>query len=1019
MENCSKVVLFFALCIGVFAHGSWAQEWRTKLDRALKSFESSHYKVAAQQLELLEPIVEDHFGSNPEDTTYAGLLESLGQCYEMLGDNKKSEIKYLTSKASYKAITGDSSKNYARITVLLGSLYSDMGRYADANVEFDVAQRIYKKVFWEENIIYADLINNIGLLKDRMGLYQEAIPHYKTSLSIFKKNSNNTEEYASVLNNLAISYYHMGRFAESEKYYLESLQLNKNIHGARSAEYAKILSNLSSLYKIVGRFKESIELTSESLEIRKHIHGEHHPIYANSLNNLASIYSDMGELGKAVELYRQAIEIEKDNNPTEYAIFLNNLARAYQSMELYLESEHTFHKALKVFGEAHGVDHPYYAIFQKNLGYLYFVKGDYTSTEILWEQVLAVQKKRLGEDNAFYAKAILNLGLLKNRMGKYEESKTMIEQGTEKLLKLIDQSYQFMSSRDKKQFWYMVSESFEQLNYDLSSSYINGHQQQMAGLMYDVQLAIKALILDSSRKIKYIINQSQDSSIIALYDTWVAKREQVSKAYSLPASARLDKGIDLSSLNDTISWLEKQLAIKSQVFSNNAINRWKWQDVQKCLKEGEVAIELIRTREFDMGFTDSVRYIALIITSDPLQQPKMVIIPNGNQLENDLLRKYKTALEHHEQTGGLYSYYCSPIAAALPGISKVYLSVDGVYNIINLNTLYNPETNSYVLDEIDIQQVTSTKDLIRFKKYPSEINLPRSAVLMGDPMYNFTDSEYRELIASSDDISRSTHSLDGVIAVQELLPLSNSRTEIINIQGLLEEEGWQVKTYVEKEAIEENAKNSHNPTILHIATHGYFDQNPNIKMTPTIKLNLDQLPLMKSGLLLAGASNYYNTDDRPGVEDGILTAYESATLDLQATELVVLSACESGLGEISIGEGVYGMQRGFTIAGARSILMSLWKVNDAATQELMSTFYRNWLESGDKRQAFRQAQISLREKYPKPIHWGGFVMVGENTILKSQSYLTTWLFLLLVSIVIISMVLYHSYNKTKMRVKQG
>ncbi len=197
---------------------------------------------------------------------------------------------------------------------------------------------------------------------------------------------------------------------------------------------------------------------------------------------------------------------------------------------------------------------------------------------------------------------------------------------------------------------------------------------------------------------------------------------------------------------------------------------------------------------------------------------------------------------------------------------------------------------------------------------------------------------------------------------------------------------WDVRKHLGDEALEEVVKSVNNPQVLHFATHGYFLRDcggmKNDGRTFGIDLKYySENPLLRSMLFFSGAENSINkdtsTNSNTKFEDGLLTAYEAMNLNLQNTELVVLSACETGLGTLKNGEGVYGLQRAFIQAGAKSLIMSLWKVNDSATQELMTFFYKTWLGGKSKREAFYSAQCELKKKYPEPYYWGAFVMVGE------------------------------------------
>jgi CHAT domain-containing protein len=288
----------------------------------------------------------------------------------------------------------------------------------------------------------------------------------------------------------------------------------------------------------------------------------------------------------------------------------------------------------------------------------------------------------------------------------------------------------------------------------------------------------------------------------------------------------------------------------------------------------------------------------------------------------------------------------------LKGKKLIYISPDGTYNQLNLNTLKKPDAD-YVINRYDLVIIGNSKDLIALKGKKAKV-LKKNATLIGFPDYG-----------------------PGEIAV-----LPGTKVEIDGISRLLKGSGYQVKQFTQKVATEANLKSVKAPTVMHIATHGYFLQDVDESSTAFgISMeNANDNPLLRSGLMLAGAGTTVSGTRMPNLEsndNGILTAYEAMNLNLEGTDLVVISACETGLGDIKAGEGVYGLQRAFLVAGADALIMSLWKVDDAATQQLMSNFYSNWLKLGNKQKAFKQAQLQLMTKFKDPYYWGAFVMMGQ------------------------------------------
>ncbi|RFP63410.1 CHAT domain-containing protein [Hymenobacter lapidiphilus] len=430
------------------------------------------------------------------------------------------------------------------------------------------------------------------------------------------------------------------------------------------------------------------------------------------------------------------------------------------------------------------------------------------------------------------------------------------------------------------------------------------------------------------------------------------------------------------------------------------------QQVQRALQPGEVAVELVRYRWFRRSFTDTIYYSAYI-TTPTSAAPQLVVLKNGNELEERAMLAYRRLNHIPARNWGsisvsstrgpadakaLYEAYWGPIARAIPpGTSTVYLSADGAYLQINLATLQNPATGRYLLDELDLRLVGSTRDLVRSPQQDTLPSRPAHAVLVGDPAFRIENlpaspsdpalpATFTAALPVAITTPRSTYSrTDYWLAAGEVAPLPGTARELAALDSLLRAANWPYQQFVGAAATEENVREVRRPRVLHLATHGFFLAAAPVGKRPpdAVKGELANDAMLRAGLLLAGVSNFRDAPRKPATEDGILTAYEASLLDLQGTELVVLSACETGLGQVQAGEGVYGLQRGFTVAGARTIMMSLWKVDDAVTQELMTAFYRFWLAGSSKRAALLAAQQQVRKRHPEPYYWGAFVLVGE------------------------------------------
>ena len=432
----------------------------------------------------------------------------------------------------------------------------------------------------------------------------------------------------------------------------------------------------------------------------------------------------------------------------------------------------------------------------------------------------------------------------------------------------------------------------------------------------------------------------------------------------------------MDSLVQLANQLEREISQSSGDFAKvYNPNTPTWKDIQRHLKSDEAAIEIIRMHSDD----DQILYAALILRENTLYHPDLVVLGNGDELEGKYFNYYQNVIHFQAFDKYTYNQYWKKIQEKLQGVRKIYFSPDGVFHQINVATLRNPQTNRYLIDETELILVTNTKDILNSPRKTLS-NESLKAVLLARPAFKMNQN------TKSKSLNKLKKQMSDWLVRATFSDLPGTEYEVREIKAVLSKNNWKALTYIGKDAREEVIKSVSNPNVLHIATHGFFLQPYQKNFLQYKQFELDDKPhyefsdpMLRSGLLLAGVQDYMNLEKTQSYdeEDGILTAYEALSLDLDQTDLVVLSACETGLGQVRSGEGVYGLQRAFKIAGAKAVLMSLWKVDDKATQELMQIFYKKWLAHGNKRQAFQEAQQQLRDHYHKPYYWGAFVMLSD------------------------------------------
>ena len=754
---------------------------------------------------------------------------------------------------------------------------------------------------------------------------------------------------AASLNNYAVLHYNLGQYNESEKDFAKALAVIESNKLQVSLPYGIVLNNQAMLFQALGRYESAEKLMNQVMTIGEKLGTNNKS--GNKLrffSNLALLYQQMGKYNEAEGIYQKMQNKITDRTTPDFANVLNNLAILYLVMNKQDKVEDMLQKSAEIYKKNFGENSPAYAKVISDLGNFYRYKGRYADAEPLLKNALRIREESLGTDHPMFAQSQEDLAIFYWKSKDIDKAYPLYHEVMEKSLDFINNYFPPMSDAEKTKYWDLLSPRFHRFyNFALEAAPVNN---QVLNDLFEYRVATKGLLLSSARKISLGILNSGNTELINDYLEWIDAKEQLTKLYVFSKDDLQEQNINLDSMLNVVNAMEKKLSQNSKDFSNFYFtSKISYAEVQGKLKADEALVELIRLRNFDQTFTDSSRYVALVVTKGSTV-PKVVTMSNGPDMEKKFFKTYRKSMQNKINDEQSYNNYWAALEPEVKGKKKIYVSLDGVYNQINLNTL-KKAGGDYLINQYDIVLVSNARDIVAHNS--KENANGKKATLIGDPDYGSDKS---------------------------IPPLPATKTEVDGINKVLKSSGYQVAEFTQHDATENNLKLSKDVSILHIATHGFFF--PDIeKASWPIGVSADNAKdnvLLRSGLVLTGVKETDKLNPTMDSEsNGVITSYEAMNLDLKGTKLVVLSACETGLGEVKAGEGVYGLQRAFLVAGADALIMSLWKVDDAATQQLMNNFYTNWTKNGDKQKSFKQAQLQLMTKYKEPYYWGAFVMM-EN-----------------------------------------
>jgi CHAT domain-containing protein/Tfp pilus assembly protein PilF len=923
-------------------------------------------------------IRKSQLGDNHPDT--ATSLNNLAELYRVQGRYSEADPLYKQALAISKAQLGDNHPDTAGSLNNLATLYYSQGRYAEAEPLYKQALAIIKKQLGDNHPLTATSLNNLARLYRSQGRYSEAEPLYKQALAIYKaKRGDNHPDTAISLNNLAVLYKSQGRYSEAEPLYKQALAITKAQLGDNHPDTAKSLNNLAGLYRSQGRYSEAEPLFNRALSIYKARLGDNHPDTAQSLDNLAVLYRSQGRYSDAEPLFKQALSIYKarlgDNHP-DTAQSLDNLAGLYGSQGRYSDAEPLFKQALSIYKARLGDNHPDTAQSLNNLAVLYQSQGKYSEAEPFFKQALAITKVQLGDNHPNTAISLNNLAFHYHSQDDISQAINYLTQGLTVEEYNLSQNLNIGDEKQKRDYIKTVSgTTYQVISLNLQSAPNNPEATYLA---LKTILQRKGRILDVlTNSLQILRQQINDPESQTLLEQLIQKQTQLSNlTFQQPETIKSPEihRQQLANLQTEIQPLEDKLSRRSAEFRNLS-QPITLEAIQKLIPTNAALVEIVRYQPFNQKATKK---------SEQFGKPHYavyILFANGEIKTQDLgeaqpiddnvtafrrnLADSKTPISQLQKFARqLDEKLTQPIRQLLGNTKTLLLSPDSALNLIPLEALVD-ENNQYLVENYQITYLTSGRDLLRQKeKFASQ----QPPLIIADPLYN----KIGQKVTLNPNSTRSINLADSVFA-----PLEATKAEAEAIKKLLP----QATVLTQAQATENALKQIKKPNILHIATHGFFLESTKNKDEGerNSSLQIDDNPLLRSGLVFAGVKVSQSAGD-----DGVLSALEATNLNLVGTKLVVLSACDTGNGDISTGEGVYGLRRALVIAGSESQLISLWKVSDKETKDLMIAYYQRLKNGEGRSEALRQTQLAMLKSKDQnhPFYWASFIPSGDSSPMK-------------------------------------
>ncbi len=993
----------------LFARESLASVYKTqgRLDQAREILNQVYQRKS-------ESLGDDH----PETIITLG---SLAEVIHKMGEYDEAEPLYLNAISSFKKAIGEEEPELYSIIVNLAQLYQDQGLYSKAEALFLQVYDFEKVALGENHPNTIIDLNNLAGIYRLQGKYGQAETAYFEALNLIKEALGETHpETISIMNNLGLLFENLGLYDQAEPLYKAALKSSEEGLGATHPTTLALMNNLASLYESQGVFDRSEPLYNKTIQLNTQVYGPDHPNTVAGINNLGYLHLIKTEYDKAEPLFAKVYEIwqvQLGERHQKTLKALNNLARVYHWQGETDKAESMFITALNLRKEVLGAKHPDVVRSMVDYSALLITRKKYDAAEELLLETIALAEEVLGDKHQYTFEAINNLAKLYETRGETDKALKTMQTGFDRRSEFFDrvlwaagentrQSYIDLHKHEQDRFLKLL---------------LNTNDLASARMALHTSLQRKGLLLKITSEIHKIVEMVKTPELKEKAEELHQKRKQLaSMTLSGPTTETPEEfRKTVVSLENDLEELQAEMGRISMIYhmTSQPIS------VDRVFENLEVDDVLVDYIVYNDGITDKM--FAVVVQTDPQKcfvwwdciGNKIDMVPLGElakikesvDIFRETIQDEDSEEEDLLETGNeVHQIVWNPLLPYLKDKTSIYIVPDSILHLLPFDAIVNDNDN-FLIESLDLQVLSSSRDMV-------VSNLPDAEgefIILAGPDY---DLEKASVSKTKQEIASKRSGVDRGLRISHGLrslsfePLIGAEIEGKTIKKVsdsfqalpgAEDEGKAINKvaesqtgmsiiYLNQEA-EENQLRSFNrsPKMIHIATHGFFLQaeerlkkrllslqRGGVQTTPPPGDN----PLLRAGLAFAGInSNAPFLGEIDTDNDGVLTALEVLSLDLSGTRLVVLSACETGVGEIHAGEGVYGLRRAFQEAGVKSVVNSLWPVSDEGTRRLMTAFYQNLFDGLTPRRALKSAQLELlNSEWSAPYYWSAFVLVERR-----------------------------------------